>query len=302
MNRRSQLPFEDPAALRAALLRHARADGPSERTRRRVLEGVAAAGVSVGAGLLATATVEQGAAVSTGKVGSLVVAKWVLSGALAATAALGVREAVIDDRAERAPAVRTFASGERAPGQRRENRAPTAVIANPDEAATRLEPVEVPAAVAPKTPPISAALPTETPTRSAPPVTARSGEPKKGLSPLATTAKPRPEEAPAMLPRADSATAQLSQEVALLEKTRAQLAHQAPLAALDVLADYDRFFAPGALKIEATALRVEALAAAGQGREAERLGRAFLAAHPANPMAHRVRAILALLEKAPSRP
>jgi hypothetical protein len=298
---RSQLPFEDPAALRAALLRHARADGPSERTRRRVLESVAAAGVSVGAGLLATATVEQGAAVSTGKVGSLVVAKWVLSGALAATAALGVREAVIDEPAERAPAVRTFATGERAPGQR-ENRSPTAVIASPDEAAPRLVPVEAPAPVATKTPPVSASLPAEAPARSAHPVAARSTEPTEGLSPFATTAKPRQDEAPAMLPRADSATAQLSQEVALLEKTRAQLAHQAPLAALDVLADYERLFAAGALKIEATALRVEALAAAGQGREAERLGRAFLAAHPANPMAHRVRAILVLLEKAPSRP
>jgi hypothetical protein len=300
MNRRSQLPFEDAAALRAALLRHARADGPSERTRRRVLEGVAAAGVSVGAGMLATATVEQGAALSTGKVGSLVVAKWVLSGALAATAALGVREAVIDAPAERAPAARTF--GERAPGHRHDNRAPTAVIASPDEAASRLEPVEVPAPVAPKTPPISAALPAETPARLAPSIAARTAEPIKRLSPSATTAKPPPEEAPAMLPRADSAAAQLSHEVALLEKTRAQLAHQAPLAALDVLADYERTFAAGALKIEATALRIEALAAAGQGREAERLGRAFLAAHSANPMAHRVRAILVLLEKAPSRP
>jgi hypothetical protein len=98
------------------------------------------------------------------------------------------------------------------------------------------------------------------------------------------------------------ATAQLSRELDFLERARAHLALQQPIVALSALNDYERTFPAGAMKVEASALRVEALEAAGRRQEAAALARAFLAAYPENPMAGRVRTVLVRLEGGPRRP
>jgi hypothetical protein len=71
----------------------------------------------------------------------------------------------------------------------------------------------------------------------------------------------------------------------------------AALAALDRYdAQYGRH---GALRVEATALRIEALMRAGQRAKASALAAAFLASHPRSPYAARIRA---LADSAPSTP
>ena len=70
------------------------------------------------------------------------------------------------------------------------------------------------------------------------------------------------------------------------------------LAALD---RYDaQFGKSGSLRVEATALRVEALVRAGQRKRAEALADAFLASHPNSPYATRIRALVE--SRPPSRP
>ena len=91
----------------------------------------------------------------------------------------------------------------------------------------------------------------------------------------------------------------LAAEVAALREAREALgagkSGQA-LAALDV---YSQQFPRGRLGLEAEVLRIEALARGGSSAAAAARARSFLAAHPDNPYAHRVRA-LALLEGAAS--
>ena len=303
MNRRARLLSDDPAALRAALVRYARLDGPSQQTRERLVESVVTAGVvSAGTGIFAAAALKPAGAVSTAKVGSFVVAKWTLSGALAATAALGAREAVIHYEAERAPHAQTVAMQERAPGRRHESGTHVAAAASSAGLEAQRAP-DGPPPLAAEATPITAPAPVETASPAAPPAASRGGKivntAAPDMPPIAATAGAG--EAPAIAARVAS-TVRLSHELALLERTRAHLAQQAPLSALDVLGDYERSFPDGALRIEAWALRVEALSAAGQRREAAILARAFLAAHSSNPMAHRVRTLLLLLEKPLSGP
>jgi len=112
--------------------------------------------------------------------------------------------------------------------------------------------------------------------------------PVASVSPLATA-------------RSDVAI-QLPRELEYLERTRALLAHESPGAALEALSDYERAFPRGTMKVEASAFRVEALAAAGRRQEAALQARAFLAAYPKNPMAERIRGVLLRLETIPPRP
>jgi hypothetical protein len=62
-----------------------------------------------------------------------------------------------------------------------------------------------------------------------------------------------------------------------------------PGKALSVLAELDKDVPGGMLAQERMVLRIEALAASGQGEQAAKLGEAFLAAHPKSAHADRVR-------------
>jgi hypothetical protein len=315
MNRSSHFLPDDPDALREALFDRARRDEPSPQARQRMLTNVAAASVvTTGAGLIAASVANQGttasgAAVSAAKVGSLVVAKWALSGALAATAVLGVREAAVHYyEAANAPELRTNApTGMRATVTRRDHEVRTAVVPPSSSAVSAVAPglAESPPPRAP-----DVAISISAPAKPAPPpavsraVASADREtnheqqgPSNSATPLAHSAS----DVPVIAPRQDSATPQLLRELAFLEKARGYLAHQAPFASLDVLGDYERMFPAGTLKIEAWALRIEATAAAGRRTEAVSMARNFLTSHPQHPMANRVRTLLSNLETPPGR-
>jgi hypothetical protein len=84
----------------------------------------------------------------------------------------------------------------------------------------------------------------------------------------------------------------LAQEIARLDAVRGLLAanHLAP--ALGALQSYERDYAHGALRQEATLLRIEVLHRAGRRNEARALAEHFLAIHPDSPHGPRIRALV----------
>jgi TolA-binding protein len=105
-----------------------------------------------------------------------------------------------------------------------------------------------------------------------------------------TTHTPPPPSRPAT-PSASAAapSTRLAQEVAALDRARSALSGGVPRAALDALDDYAARFPDGALAPEATVLRIEALARAGDRARAAALARGFLARHPGGPLSERAR-------------
>jgi hypothetical protein len=86
----------------------------------------------------------------------------------------------------------------------------------------------------------------------------------------------------------------ISSEIAAVDQARNVLRAQRPRAALAALDRYDaRFGRAGALREEASALRIEALLESGKRERAKALARTFLAHHAQSPYAARVRALVA---------
>lgn len=79
----------------------------------------------------------------------------------------------------------------------------------------------------------------------------------------------------------------------MLRRAKIQLSASDPRGALATLDAHDRVFPHGVLVEEAEALRVSALASAGDVAGATAAGARFLAAHPESPYAQRVRTVLA---------
>lgn len=119
-------------------------------------------------------------------------------------------------------------------------------------------------------------------------VTAPSGATLVPSSVALASARPHPSAAP-------SAALGLGAEIKALDGARAAMNAGAPESALRELDAYDRAFPQGALKQEASLLRIDALMRAGRTAEARSLGHALLAEHPSTP--HRKR-ILTLLREA----
>jgi hypothetical protein len=90
----------------------------------------------------------------------------------------------------------------------------------------------------------------------------------------------------------ESSDLNLSPELVSLDLARRAIADREPARALDILDDYGTRFAEGALRSEATMLRIEALVAAGRRPDATRLGAAVLASAPDSPYAARVRSLI----------
>jgi hypothetical protein len=118
--------------------------------------------------------------------------------------------------------------------------------------------------------------------------------------PAATTERPAEPPAPSALPSATAKSkpvlaapvpSTLEQELALLERARAQLSSGDSAAALSEL---DRYAGQrgGRLVAEATLLRLQALTRAGRAAEASRLARKFVAENPNDPLAERARSFV----------
>ena len=83
----------------------------------------------------------------------------------------------------------------------------------------------------------------------------------------------------------------MSDELALLDRARAEIAAGDAARALRDLDEHDRAFPSGALAPEAAVLRIEALAAAGDDRAALAAADRFLAAQPNSAQSRRVRSL-----------
>ncbi len=91
--------------------------------------------------------------------------------------------------------------------------------------------------------------------------------------------------------RARPAATELSRELESLEHVRQALATPDATLALSRLDSHDASFPKGALREEASVLRVHALFASGKGAEGHRAAAAFLARYPSSPHAGRIRAL-----------
>ncbi len=99
--------------------------------------------------------------------------------------------------------------------------------------------------------------------------------------------------AAAGLPRASGDV--LLAEVAELDRARALLVAGTPNSALSALDAYTARYPNGNLRLEAMALRIEALAKSGRKGPAIELAKQFLASHAHTPLAYRVREMLGAL-------
>ncbi len=97
-------------------------------------------------------------------------------------------------------------------------------------------------------------------------------------------AVPAPPSASAVAP-----STRLAEEVAALDRARSALSGGDARGALRALDDYAARFPQGALGPEASVLRIEALARAGDRARAAALARSFLLGHPGGPLAERAR-------------
>jgi hypothetical protein len=143
-------------------------------------------------------------------------------------------------------------------------------------------------APAPVAPPVQQASP--------PPSVAATAAPE--LAPLAAE-KPAPARLRAQ-PTAEPARAEstLAAEVAALDGARSAARNRDAAGALALLDAYERDFPGGVLAVEATVLRIEALANSGQSERALAVGRALLSRSPSGPHAERIRSIVARIEAA----
>lgn len=259
----------------ADLLRAARAYRPPSGSRERTLAAVGIVGVGAalggagaakGAGLMSA--LKALAATKTGAV--------LLFVGVGTVASTGVALGVAASSRTPLEAVRATSSSSATPTATERSSAAAAApkAASPPSASVEpsVEPEIPPVAVAEPAPAAQAAAPTAT--------VAASPAPLHRAAPSSST----------------TAEGSLREELALLDRARAaQRLHdtRVSLAALD---EHDRRFPNGQLSVQSQVLRIEVLADSGDRPGARRLAEAFLARHPGNVLAPRVRAMREALE------
>jgi hypothetical protein len=91
-----------------------------------------------------------------------------------------------------------------------------------------------------------------------------------------------------------SPVATVAAELALLDQAHQALGANEPARALAILDQYPDAFPHGAMRPEATVLRVEALVKGGDRRAAARAAQALLASSPGSPYARRIESLLTM--------
>ncbi|MGH7435982.1 MAG: tetratricopeptide repeat protein [Polyangiaceae bacterium] len=278
--------MSDPARLATSsaseevrdLLRAARTASPpgcKERAMTVALEALALAAAAAAAAAPASAVRASDAvrAGSVGKTSVLTTVHWVGIACLAGAFAAGGLFAARADRTSMSPAS-------------------TAV----HPAAPRLEP---PSVAPPVSPPAEDWSPVvdvgSLPTAQVPPAAPSSSRARPAQRAAAVASVANDDELGPLVPSAAPAPGpapKLSPEIVLLDLTRKALAEGYGLRALTLLRDYDARFPDGALRSEATMMRIEALAAAGRRDEAARLGRSVIDRDPDGPYVARIRSLL----------
>ena len=267
----SELPrlIEADDDFQRELIRSAESDRPSARALERTLMGL-------GVGLTALPAAAVPSAAAGTKLGAALLTKWLLSGlalGMVVTGGAGLSHRLL------APSPRhegTSAGG---------TTAPPAPLRATDQGShprdTALPPPE-PGAPAADT---LAPTPVVRRTNDAP---KRSGEQPAQTLPAPTSGSA--ERAFAVDPTPPLAT--LERETSLLDAARRALARGGATDALAALAGYERAFPQGALRPEASVLKVRALLGAGDRAGAEALGRRVIAAAPGSEHADAIRAAL----------
>jgi len=263
-----------------SLIRSAHHDRPSHRALERMLLGL---GVELSQ--LPSAMASAGASAATGsKIGGVVLAKWLLGGAalglVAITGAEAVGRAPMPDRhASEAPRQRIERSPSLAASLPQGPPPPSAAMASTEQAVPS---VPLPGArlrftVAPAREAAGTSVPGA--------ASAITSNPSAAPSPTASYAALPAEGAPA-------ATTALAEEMHLLDAARRSFARGDSRGALSTLAGYERAFPDGALRPEASVLKVRALLAAGDRPGAEALGQRVIERAPRSEHADAVRAAL----------
>jgi hypothetical protein len=245
------------------LLRHGRVGAPpgfKERALDVAVQTLASPAAVAGAGVAG-----KGMGAATSKVALLTNVHWVGIACVVGVCTAG--GAILNRTASEAP--KSSAAVRLVPASKEKAARP----AGSDWSPVAVDLMSLPAA-APATSALSPALPSSLPIP---------------LAPIATT----PVEPPVSTTSdVESADLNLSPELLPLDLARRAIADREPARALDILDDHDRRFPGGALRSEATMLRIEALIAAGRRPDATRLGAAVLASAPDSPYAARVRSLI----------
>jgi TolA-binding protein len=291
-----RLVVESADEFERDLLRAAEGDQPSRARRARALAALGvttttATTTAAGAGLGAPA------AATVSKTGAVLIVKWVgiliVMTAASATAVHAVHASHSRDATGQRPYAAT-ASSEPGPAQAVQPMAsvPSVLTTIPEQPASSQVPVQV-------LPPGGAGIrghkPREATRQEATPSGTSLERAAVDPTPSADTTWPQ---APSPVPPASAVAPAplrsdtLAAEIVALDQARSALRNRQPARALVALDDYARRFPGGVLAPEAGVLRIEALLADGNRTEAQRFGRQFLAAHPASPLAARVRALL----------
>ena len=253
MTERSR-PASSPDELARSLIASARLD--DERVPDAVRHGMLAALGAAGA--IGSASVVASAA--SGTLHRLALVKWLAATAIVGTAGVGVYAAVNQGQSTATQAGRT---SEGAPAARRgEQPRVTLPPATVDEASA--------------TPMLPAA---------------------EAHQPEASRAEPRAQpHRGAGTASADKANAadvsSLEGEVTALDRARSALAAGDSARALQLIAQYEQVFPKGALRPEATYLRIQALSKTGQREAARELAARFLAKYPSSPHTAQLQALL----------
>ena len=92
--------------------------------------------------------------------------------------------------------------------------------------------------------------------------------------------------------KVNASDSSLDGEVTALDRARSALGAGDATRALELLGQYEQAFPKGALRPEATYLRIQALSKSGQRDAARELAARFLAKHPSSPHAAQLQALL----------
>jgi TolA-binding protein len=261
------------------LIRSAHQDRPSQHALERMLLGLGVPQLPA-----AISSAAPGAATS-GKIAGTVLAKWLATGFAIGLAAIGGAEAVeraLEQRGSHAAEASKSGVALSASAASASYRGSSA----PREGAISLAQT-APSAVVPSAPHRVALSPVQE---------AAGAAASRAPSPIASEASPSSVSLPALgsfaLEAAPVPPTSLAQEMRVLDAARRVLASGDPQSALATLIEYEREFPNGALRPEASVLKVRALLAAGDRAGAEALARRIIERAPQSEHADAVRAAL----------
>jgi len=261
-----------------SLLRSARSEGPSPEAVRKAVAVLTGTAVVTTAGTAAAAggATLAGKAAASGAVAKgllALVAPWVAVGVVTSGALIGVATVVVHQRdpESHAPAVSVSTVRGSSPGAPARS---SASVSQPAAVASAPETIEELAA---RATPVSA-------------------EPSASVATTASgTASPTSKASVSAVPSASSASesrGSVTEQVKAMDRARQALASGKALEALLLLDQFSRDFPRSALSLEAEVLKIEACAAGGRRARAIYLAERFLASHPHDTHAPRVRGVL----------